>query len=357
VAVNDKTRPVPHEHLLPPLLHRLEALGIPPERITLVIATGTHPVMPPEEYPRILPPEIIERYNIVCHDAEDESALLHLGTTERGTPVYINRHYMEADLHLVIGNVEPHQFMGFSGGVKSAAIGVAGKATINHNHGMMTQAGAHLGHYDDNPARQDVEEIGRMLRVDFALNALLNGRKQIVAVLAGDPAAVMRAAIPRVRELYQIPVAEPFDLMIAAPGGHPKDINLYQAQKGLTHAALATRPGSTVILAAACPEGTGSSSYEAWIHQAGVDSHQAVLDRFAAEGFRVGPHKAFQLAREAVRCEVRLVSEMDADFVRSLLLDPAPSLQAALDEITLRPGARVGVMPVANATIPILESD
>lgn len=356
IAINDKTRPVPHAQLLPPLLRELEALGISHERITLVIATGTHPVMPPEEYSMILPPEIIARYPIVCHDALDDASLVALGTTKRGTPVFINRHYMASDLRLVIGNVEPHQFMGFSGGVKSAAIGLAGKVTVNHNHALMTDDHARLGAYGKNPARQDVEEIGARIRVDFALNAVLNGQKQIVEAFAGDPVALMQVAMPRVTEIFQVPVAAPFDLLITSPGGHPKDINLYQSQKALAHAALITRPGGGIILCAACPEGTGSTSYETWLHEGRFTSHEAVIEQFQSEGFRVGPHKAFQISRDAVGRQVWLISEMPPAFVSSLLLQAAPDLQHALEAALadLPVGARIGVMPAANATIPAL---
>jgi nickel-dependent lactate racemase len=354
IAINDKTRPVPHQHLLPPLLDRLEKMGIAPERITLVIATGTHPVMPPEEYPMILPPEIIERYPIVCHDAYKEETHIYLGETEDNTPVFINKNYMSADLRIVVGNIEPHQFQGFSGGVKSAAIGLAGAKTINHNHAMMTHENARLGSFHDNPARQDVEAIGRLIGVHFALNALLNGKKEIVEVLAGDPYAVMHAGIPRVKSIFEVTVHDPYDLLIVSPGGHPKDINVYQTQKALAHAVRIMKNGGQVILAAACPDGSGSEKYEDWMQ--GKESFQAVFDQFAAEGFHVGPHKAYQIARDAAPFKVQLISEMDDDFVRFLLLNPAPDLQTAIDTIldTLPENPRIGILPAGNATIPIL---
>jgi nickel-dependent lactate racemase len=354
IAINDKTRPVPHKHLLPPLLEQLERLGLPPEKITLLIATGTHPPMPPEEFEWVVPPDILDRYPVVCHDAYDQVSLVHKGQTRRGTPVRINHHYAKADLRIVVGNIEPHQFMGFSGGVKSAVIGLGGQETINRNHALMTDPKARLGGYEDNPARQDIEEMGRIIGVHFALNAILNERKDIVLAIAGAPEAVMRHGIPQVRELYQVSVSEPFDLVIASPGGHPKDINLYQAQKGLAHAALITKEGGTIILAAACPEGTGSAKYEQWMD--GMTSYEAVFERFQREGFRIGPHKAFQIARDGARAQVLLVSEMSDDFVRSLLLTPVAGFDQALSLALadLPPEARIGVMPLANATIPII---
>lgn len=352
IAINDKTRPVPHQYLLPPLLRRLEGLGLSPDAITLIIATGTHPPVSPEEYPSVLPHDVLANYPVVCHDADDRENLQDLGRTSRGTPVWVNRRFVEADLRIVVGNIEPHQFQGFSGGVKSAAIGLAGRDTVDHNHAMMTDPRAQLGRYDDNPARQDVEEIGRLIGVQLALNAILNGKKAIVRVIAGEPLSVMEAGIPLSREVSQVAVAAPFDLVIASPGGHPKDINFYQSQKALAHASQVTRDGGTVILAAACPEGVGSQSYEAWME--GVRSHQQVFTRFGEEGFRVGPHKALLVARDAVRLRVFVVTDLAPDLVRHLLLTPMDSIEEALAVALsdLPVDARVGVMPRASSTIP-----
>jgi nickel-dependent lactate racemase len=356
VAINDKTRPVPHEFLLPPLLDRLDELGLPPEAITFLIATGAHPPMPPNEFARVVPTEVLARYHVLCHDADDEASLVHVGATSRGTPVWINRHFLEADLRLVVGDVEPHQFQGFSGGVKSAAIGLAGRETVDHNHAHMLDPRALLGRFADNPARQDVEEMGRMIGVHFGLNAVLNGQKQIVHAVAGEPRAVMQAAIPLSCRVSRAPVDAAFDLVIASSGGHPKDLNLYQAQKALAHAALVTRDGGVVIVVAACPEGAGSRGYEAWME--GVRSHEEVFARFEREPFRVGPHKAFLMSRDAARVRTFLVSEMTADLVRRLLLRPAKSVQEALELVLpdLPADARLAIMPRASSTIPLVSN-
>ncbi|MBN1285607.1 MAG: nickel-dependent lactate racemase [Anaerolineae bacterium] len=358
IAISDKTRPVPHAVLLPPLLKRLEALGVPPEATTLVIATGVHLPMLPGEFAQVVPPDILARYPVASHDADDPATLIHLGTTRRGTPAWIDARFVRADLRVVVGNIEPHQFMGFSGGVKSAAIGLAGRATINHNHAMMADPGELLGHYEDNPLRQDIEEIGRMAGVHFALNTVMDRSKQIVAVVAGEPRAVMQAGIPKARGICEVSVAAPYDVMIVSPGGHPKDINVYQAQKALGHATLVAKPGGAVILAAACPDGAGSAGYERWMFDNDVKSFDEVFERFTREGFRVGPHKAYQIARDASRVRVTLVSEMAPDFVRRLLLTPAASVQEAVDQALdgAPAGARIAVMPVANATVPVLRA-
>ena len=352
IAINDKTRPVPHQILLPPLLERLEQLGLQPDDIHLIIAVGTHPPMAPDEYSSILPADIRARYPISSHDARDRSNLVFCGETNHGTPVWLNRLFASAGLRIVIGNIEPHQFVGFSGGVKSAAIGLAGFETIQRNHALMAHPDSRIGTYESNPARQDVEEIGTLMKVDFALNAVLNHERQIVHALAGEPVKVMQAGVVLSKQVCQVEVSEPFDLMIVSPGGHPKDINVYQAQKGLAHAALVTKSGGTVILAAACPEGSGSHGYENWMQ--GVSSYADVLKRYTEEGFSIGPHKAWQIARDASRVHLLTVSDLDPDFARFLLLNPVDSLQQAIDLALadLPATAQVGILPHAASTIP-----
>ncbi|MBI5031433.1 MAG: nickel-dependent lactate racemase [Chloroflexi bacterium] len=354
IAINDKTRPVPLKMLLPPLLQYLTKIGIADYAITLIVAVGTHAPMAKKEFADLLPAEILARYHVITHDCDDRANLVHLGETSRGTPVWCNRLFARADLRISIGNLEPHQFMGFSGGVKTAAVGLGGRETVTRNHSMMLDPHANIARYDDNPARQDVEEIGKMIGVHFALNSIINENKQIVAVLAGDPREVMKRGIPMVLDLYEAKVEEPFDLVITSPGGHPKDINLYQAQKALAHATFVTKENGTVILCAACPEGTGSSDFEKWM--ADKTSHAQVIETFKREGYHIGAHKAFQISRDAIHERVLFVTEMETDFVSKLLLTRRntidDALSIALRDLPLK--ARIGILPYANATIPVL---
>lgn len=238
IAVNDITRQVPHQYLLPPLMDWLERLGIADQAITFYIAVGTHPPLKQEDFQKILPPEILNRYKVLSHDSEDKQGLIYLGKTRLGTPVWSNRDYVKADVKIVVGNIEAHQFAGFSGGVKTAAIGLAGFETINHNHTLMIDPDSKIGQYEKNPVRQDIEEIGQKIGIDLALNAILNHKKEIVQVLAGDPVAVMKSGVPISRQVCQVAVTEPYSLLISSPGGHPKDINVYQSQKALSSAVM-----------------------------------------------------------------------------------------------------------------------
>lgn len=354
VAVNDKTRPVPHDVLLPPLLQRMEALGVAPEQITLFIANGTHAPMTPDEYPRVLPAEVLARYPVVSHDADRQEDMVHLGETRRGTPVWVNRRYQQADLRVVVGNIEPHQFEGFSGGVKSAVIGLGARETADTNHALLMDPASQMGRYRGNPAREDVEEAGQLIGIHLALNAIINNHLEVVHALAGDPVAVMEAGVPLSQELCMVEVPYPYDLVISSAGGYPKDINLYQSQKGLRHAAEVVREGGTIILVSACAEGSGSRSYEAFME--GISSVEEALERFAQQPFRVGPHKAYLIARDMSKAQVYLVSELDANLARRLLFRPAESVQSAVDAVlpSLSPQARVAIFPKAASTVPRL---
>ena len=353
IAINDKTRPVPHQLLLPPLVKWLEDLGIQPEQIQFFIATGTHTPTPPEEFHRIVPETVIQRYSIESHDCDSAENLTFLGDTQAGTPIYVNRKYFQAQLKIVVGNLEPHHFMGFSGGVKSAAIGLCGRDTINKNHAFLTHPDARAGVYEQNPMRQDIEEIGERIGIDLALNTVMNAEKEIIAVLFDDPKMVMRAGIPLSLQATQVRLTEPYDLVIASVGGAPKDLNLYQSQKALTHASMVVRNGGTVILAAECGEGSGSASFEKFMEN--VNTYQEAIAKFSHEGFRVGPHKAFQIAQQAARSQIYLVSEMPKELTARFLLHPAESLQSAVDQVIQRlpANARIAVMPYATNTLPM----
>jgi lactate racemase len=353
IAINDKTRPVPHQHLLPPLLKKLVDLGAASDKINFFVATGTHLSLNFEEFTKILPKEIVDQYHIESHNCDEIGNMFYLGTTQWQTPVYVNKRFHDMDFKIVVGNIEPHHFAGFSGGMKTAAIGLTGRQTINTNHAMLRDPRATIAEYENNPLRQDVEEIGEKIGVDLAVNAVLNADKQIVRVFAGNPKEVMLAGIPVSRAVCQKAVSRRYDVVIASVGGHPKDINLYQSQKALTHASLLTKDGGTVILVAACPEGSGSRPYETFME--GVQTPDEVFLKFEQEGFSVGPHKAFQIARELKRIHVILVSQMPDELVKKLLLTPEHGVLDALKQVSpALDGVSIAVMPHATNTIPDL---
>ena len=211
-----------------------------------------------------------------------------------------------------------------------------------------------MGNYFTNPVRQDIEEIGEMIGINMAINAILNRDRAIIKVLAGDCREVMLQGLPYARESCQVPVSQLYGAVIVSPGGYPKDINIYQAQKSFAHAMLVVRPGGWVILAAACPEGSGSQHYEEWVRY--KDSNDSVIRSFSEEGFRVGPHKAFLLARDSSQVHLLLVSDIDEALSKSLLIKKVSNLQTAVNMVLseISENDTIAIMPHASTTIPVL---
>ena len=352
ITINDKTRPVPNSILLSRLIPSLNAHGVLDANICILIASGTHQPMEVEEFSLILEENFISRFQIIPHDCDEKMNQLFLGTTKAGTPVWINKIFLEADLRIVVGDIEPHHFAGFSGGVKSAAIGLCGRETININHMLLMHQYSKVGIYEGNLLRADIEEIGQMIHVDIALNAVLNDQKQIVDVFFGNPVDVMIRGIQVVRKLCQVEIKNLYDIVIASAGGYPKDINLYQAQKAMTHASLFCRKGGKIVLVAECREGAGSQGYLDFMHD--LSSTKEIITRFEDQGFSVGPHKAYQIARIVEDHEVFLLSDMDPELVKSLLLSPLSPNEHSLETlINSQPvETNIAVLPYATACIP-----
>ena len=201
ISVCDITRPAPNRLTLPPILERLQAAGIAQEYITIFIATGLHRPATRDELDIILGPEIAATFHIVNHDARVLQAHRFLGTTHRGTPVFVEERFAAADLHITLGFIEQHLMLGFSGGRKLIAPGLAGEQTIKviHSPKFMREARATEGSIDDNPLHAELLEISRMVRHDFMLDVTLTRERDISGVYAGEPVAAHAAGVAALR--------------------------------------------------------------------------------------------------------------------------------------------------------------
>ena len=360
IGINDQTRPLPHSILLSALLdHLLGECKAKKENISFYFATGTHRELTDEEIADVLPMGFHQEYPHFCHNCDAAEDLIFLGETTKSTPVYVNKGFYRAEVKIVVGNIEPHHFMGFSGGVKTAAIGLTGRKTIEMNHAMLPEPNARMGLFMDNPMRKDVEEIGSMIGVDYALNVVLNDKKEIIAAFGGDPFKVMQQGIPVSLRSCQLDIKQSecgFDLVIASAGGFPKDINLYQSQKALTNACLFSRPGGVIILAAACQDGAGNDKFLDFLQ--GKTTLDQILRDFASQPFIVGPHKAYQIAQQAKDHKIILISELDKSLIPDFLLTSADGLKEALEVARplLPENSRVAVLPFATHSMPQIGS-
>ncbi|OGO28395.1 MAG: hypothetical protein A2Z16_09070 [Chloroflexi bacterium RBG_16_54_18] len=347
IVTSDFTRPCPSGLLIPFILDELSSAGIPDQDIFIVLGTGIHRIMTTDEIEKTVSPEISRRIRTINHDINDT---IHLGVTSRGTPVEIFRPLVEADLRICLGVVEYHWYAGFSGGAKAVLPGCASRSTILANHALMVQPGVGAGRITGNPLRLDLEEGCAMLGVDFLLNVVAETHR-VVAAVAGDLTAAHRRGCEVVAERGSIRLSQPADIVIASAGGFPKDINLFQAHKGMEHASYCVRDGGHLILIAECREGLGNSTFESWMMEA--SSPQEIQERFRA-GFVMGGHKAVAIANIVNRVSVSLVSSFPDELVKRLFMVPYPSPQAALEDALEELGqtSQVLVLPYAGSTVP-----
>jgi nickel-dependent lactate racemase len=350
IALPDETRPAPLREILPGLLRRMEARLPAPlaDCVTLFIGGGLHPPVDADATERILPAGITRGCRVVAHDART-AAMRDYGATSRGTPVRINAEYADADFKMVIGQVDPHQFVGFTGGSKGVVIGCAALETIEMNHSLMAQPNAHVGRLKGNPVREDLTEAGEMVGIDMAANFVLNADKKVVHLSAGTPVQVLESCAEICARVYGVAIEEKFDIVIASCGGYPKDICLYQAQKGLNLASQALKPGGHILLLAASPQGVGDDIYFDYVSQ--FTSPEEVIRDFKSSGFRMGAHKAYLFGRTLVNYNVAVFSDLDPGILRKCHLRAAEPESVIHEWVADFKGTpRVAVIPNANTT-------
>ena len=255
ISVCDGTRPQPREPMLRALFDAMPEAR--PEDVVILIATGTHRRNSEEELRAMLGDEVIDRYRIVNHDARDAAMLASAGKSSRGVPVWLNREWLDADIRITTGFVEPHFFAGFSGGPKMVAPGLAGLETT-----MVLHDAHHVGHpqatwgvTEGNPIHDDVRDIARMTGVHFAFDVTLNGDKQITAAFAGELFAEHSEACTASKREAMCEVEAPFDVVVTTNSGFPLDQNLYQTIKGLSAAAKVVKDGGVILCASECRDG------------------------------------------------------------------------------------------------------
>jgi lactate racemase len=351
VVTSDITRPCPSARLLPAIIDELNRGGVRDEDIVVVFALGTHRPHTEAERRQLAGEAIYRRVRCIDSDPAD---CVRLGQTSRGTPVWVFRPVMQADVRVCVGNIEYHYFAGYSGGVKAVVPGLANAETIQHNHRFMTEPGAVTANLDHNPVRDDIEEAGEMVGVHFILNAILDENEAVVSAVAGHPRTAHRAGC-RLLDTFGLQIVEQAaDVVIVSAGGFPKDINLYQAQKALDNARHIVRPGGLIVLVAECGEGMGNRTFDQWMRDPGGAA--AIIAHIRRE-FVLGGHKAAAMAMTMQRAEVGLISSMPAADLRAMGFVPFESLTAAVHyALDKYPAPRIAVMPEGGSVVPRIAS-
>ncbi len=355
IVVDDFTRSTPSRVMLPPVLAELNAAGVKDENVIVIFGCGTHRAVKPEEAKKILGEEILNRVKTVSHNCNAED-LVPVGKTKHGTAVRVNRIFAEADVKVLVGDVNLHYYAGYGGGRKSVMPAISCKETISHNHAMLLDANAHTGVLEGNPVHEDMTEAARLAKVDFILNVVTNSKGEIVKAFAGDLEQAFLEATKLVDDVYRVAVDRRADIVVVSPGGYPADIDLYQAYKALDNALEVVKRGGTIILVAECIEGHGNHVFYDWMARLG---DLKKVEREVKRHFELGGHKAYYLFKALKNHKIVLVSLLPDYYANGVFkLKTARAVNDALRETLKNAGsqAKVWAMPQGNFTLPEVKS-
>jgi len=327
IVVDDHTRNAPTEMMLDALA---EEIGQHKDKnVSLLVACGTHPPPSTGDLRRILGKYYRHnhsQFKVMIHDC-DAHDLVYVGTTARGTPVRLNRAYMDADIRILTGDITLHYYAGFGGGRKSILPGIASRETIRKNHALLIDERARTANIEDNPVHLDMSEAASFAPPDFVLNTVADASGDVVAAYAGELNAVFTKGAAVAKELF-LHKTGLFDVLVVSAGGFPKDRNLYQATKAIQNCYQAVVPGGGLILVAECREGIGDDYFEEWMNE--YKSYEAAEEAIRTN-FVLGGHKAFYMRKVMKRVQLSIVSELDPDMLVRWGIQSYKSLSAAVE--------------------------
>lgn len=332
IAICDITRPVPNEMMLMPMLTTLEASGIPRDKITILVATGLHRPNEGEELVEMVGAWIAANYRIVNHHGKVLDEHTYLGKSPRGVPIWIDRRYVEADLKITTGLIEPHLMAGFSGGRKLICPGIAALETVKVWHGpdFLESPLADCGILEGNPVHEENTWIGRHTGCDFIVNVVIDAQRRPLKFVAGDMVAAFEEGVEFVRGVVTDLVREPVDVVVTCSAGYPLDTTFYQAVKGLTGALPIVKQGGTIILAASLTEGIGSPEFQQLFKE--NPSLDVFVERILGKDYFVMDQwQLEELAKVRRKAKVKIVSQgMPAETINGLFVESAASVESAV---------------------------
>jgi len=331
IVVSDSFRQTRADQILPPLLDYLNQSGIPDHHITITFSTGTHRGPTHKEQQDILGTPTFNRMQgrLFIHDPHDKDNLLHVGTTHRGTPVWINRRVHEHTHVIATGACVLHYFGGFGGGRKSIVPGIAGIETIAHNHAMNLHPknddldpNVRIGVLHGNPVAEDMLEATQLTHVELIINTVLNRGDQIAELFCGDLIKAHEAACTFALQSFQVPYTEKADLVIAAS---PSTKNFVQTHKALFNAWQVLKPGGRIILLAPCPEGIGGENFKKWL----LKGNRSSIIKGLREQSEINGQTALSTREKAP--STILVTEMNENDIALLGTVQVHSLEHAIE--------------------------
>jgi nickel-dependent lactate racemase len=359
IVTSDITRYTGSELYLPILVEELNRCGIPDHDIEVIIALGIHRKQSADEHRKILG-ALYGRIAVHDHECDDPEQLVDLGQTSSGLPVQINQRVMTAERVIVTGTIGLHYFAGYGGGRKSLVPGVASRTTCMATHFAIfnppeqggRNAKACTASLDDNPVHQAILEAAKLIKPDFLLNTVLTTDKQIARVFCGDLEQAHLAGCELAQQLYTAPLKQAVDLAIVSCGGHPKDINFIQAHKALDYGVQAVRPGGTVILLAACPDGFGNATFFDWFKYQDLELFEKAL----RSHYEINGQTAWSTLSKARTWRVILISEFNRAQTEKMGMEKAGNLDEALQMAykQLPENPEIVVIPDGGTILPVV---
>jgi nickel-dependent lactate racemase len=356
IVISDITRPAPNRLILPPLLHTIEAAGIPRSAVTLLIATGMHRPSDREERIRLVGPEIAASYLIVDHLSKEPGHMKEVGRIAGRVPALVNRLYVEADLKILTGFIEPHMWAGYSGGRKSILPGISSIDTLQFMHGpeMIAHPMTEYGLLEGNLFHQAGIEIMEKAGADFIVNVTLNRRREVTGVFSGHPVEAHLLGCSSLEKICVRQLDEPLDFVVTTNSGAPLDCNLYQSVKGMTGAAAVVRPGGDIVIATRCQEGPGSEEYKKVLDM--VDSPASFVCRMLRKEFFIPDQwcaqEMYQVLSEK---QVWIYTEgLSAEALERYHLRPVDSIEACIGKLLEKHGAHARWAVVPDGPMVIL---
>lgn len=355
IVVDDATRATPSQLMVPPILDELNKAGVKDKDVTIIFACGAHRAVEPEEMEKLVGKDTLKRVKAASHDYKSEDQV-YLGKTRFGTKVYVNKTFAQADVRILTGDMGLHYFAGYGGGRKSLLPGISSLETLQKNHALFLRPKAKMGVLEGNPVHEDMMEAAKLAKVDFILNVVKNSRQELVRAFAGDLEQAFFEGVKLVDEIYKVSIERRADIVVVSPGGHPFDIDLYQACKGVIGALEAVKRRGIVILVAECPEGHGNDVFSDWMMKfKGLEQ----MEKNIKKRFLLGGHKAYYLTKALQKAHIILVSIMpDYQAVNVFRLKTARAINNALGQAFDISGknAKVWAMPHGNTTLPVMKA-
>ncbi len=336
LVICDITRPVPNAEILPTVIGTLEGAGIPREGITILIATGTHRPNEGDELKKLVGADIARNFRCVNHFCTEQESLVDLGTSPNGVPIQLNKLYVEAELKITLGMIEPHFMAGFAGGRKMVMPGVAGLDSIMawHSPKFLEHPLATNGSVEGNPVHEEALAICKLCPPDFIIDVALNEQKRPWAVFAGHFENAWLRGVAAVRETTQDWVEEAVDVVVTTCGGFPLDLTYYQTVKGMVGALPIVKEGGWIVIASACEEGIGNAHFKEALFE--LDRIDNLVERMESGDWTpvADQWQIEELAKAARSAKIAMITKgISPEECRQIFAEPFPTVEAALDHI------------------------